>query len=304
MSSKWQASQNSPPMVSVVVPAYNHEKYVAECLENILAQKTNFNFEIIIGEDDSNDNTRKICMDYSARFPEKIVLRLQDRKNVIYINGMPTGRYNLMDCMANAKGKYVAFCEGDDYWCDTSKLQKQYDFLENNPGFAGSFHDTWVEYPDKKKEKHLFRENLPLVITAKDTIAKIAPFHTSSFFFKKETLPMPPFIKEIVSGDLAYFSIVSSYGDLGKVNGIMSVYRKHTAGISSSVGVTSNYHRQRITLINYLNEFHGFRFQEKTNEVLAHHQRNIDGVTTIKPKRSAVKNIFSRLKSIFFHEKR
>ena len=118
-------------LVSVCVQTYNHEKYIKQCLDSILAQVTSFDFEIILGEDDSNDNTRNICIDYAKNSPEKIKLFLRHRKDVIYINNVPTGRYNFISNLNESRGKYIALCEGDDYWTDKNKLQKQVDFLKS-----------------------------------------------------------------------------------------------------------------------------------------------------------------------------
>lgn len=120
------------PIVSVCVQTYNHEKYIKECLDGILMQQTSFPYEIILGEDESDDSTREICTEYANEFPDKIKLFLRTRKDVIYINGNPTGRYNFIENLKACTGKYIALCEGDDYWTDPLKLQKQVDFLEAN----------------------------------------------------------------------------------------------------------------------------------------------------------------------------
>jgi len=121
------------PFVSVHVITYQHAKYIAKCLDGILMQKTDFPFEIVIGEDESTDGTREICINYAKKYRDKIRLFLRDRKqsvitsstgNKIYLNGILTLR--------SCNGKYIALCEGDDYWTDPLKLQKQMDFLNIN----------------------------------------------------------------------------------------------------------------------------------------------------------------------------
>lgn len=124
------------PLVSVCVQTYQHINYIKKCLDGILMQKTNFPFEILLGEDASIDGTREICIDYAKNNSNKIRLFLHHRENVIFINGNPTGRYNLFHNLINARGKYIALCEGDDYWIDPFKLQRQYDFLDKNPGYG------------------------------------------------------------------------------------------------------------------------------------------------------------------------
>ena len=132
------------PFVSVLVVTYNHANYIRQCLDGILMQQTNFSFEIILGEDESNDGTREICMEYAERFPKKIKLLLHSRENVLYIDGRPTGRANLIACLKESNGKYIAQCEGDDYWTDPLKLQQQVDFLENNDDYVVCYHDARV----------------------------------------------------------------------------------------------------------------------------------------------------------------
>ena len=118
--------------VSVFMITYNHEKYIAEALDSILMQKTDFDFDIVIGEDCSTDATRRIVLEYSRKYPDKIKLLLHN-VNVGFIS-------NLMYVLEACTGKYVAMCEGDDYWTDPFKLQKQVDFLEANKEYILATH--------------------------------------------------------------------------------------------------------------------------------------------------------------------
>ena len=117
-------SETPAPCVSVFMLAYNHEKYIAEAIESVLMQKTNFDFEIVIGEDYSTDNTRQIILGYQKKYPGKFKLLLHEKN----IGAMA----NQMAVFGACTGKYIAMCEGDDYWTDPLKLQKQVDFLEAN----------------------------------------------------------------------------------------------------------------------------------------------------------------------------
>lgn len=130
------------PLVSVKVITYNHAEYISKCLDGILMQKTNFPFEIVIGEDCSTDGTREIVFDYAKKYPDTIRIITSD-ENV----GMMK---NSRRVFLAAKGKYIAFCEGDDYWIDPLKLQKQVDFLEANPDY-GMVHTDLHEYNTVKK---------------------------------------------------------------------------------------------------------------------------------------------------------
>ncbi|HET9570127.1 MAG TPA: glycosyltransferase [Bacteroidales bacterium] len=113
---------NKPPLVSVLITPYNQKDYIRQTLDSILMQKTQFDFEVVIGEDCSTDGTREICQEYAQAYPQQIVLCLNER-NKGFIN-------NYFDVFLKAKGVYIADCGGDDYWLTETKLQEQVDLLE------------------------------------------------------------------------------------------------------------------------------------------------------------------------------
>ena len=116
------------PLVSIYMITYNHEPYIAQAIESVLMQQTDFKYMLVIGEDCSTDNTGNICEEYSKQYPEKILLLPTD-KNL-------GSRENALKTFTACKGKYIAMCEGDDYWTDPFKLQKQFDFMEANPDYG------------------------------------------------------------------------------------------------------------------------------------------------------------------------
>lgn len=269
--------------VSVLVATYQHNRTIRECLDSILKQKTQFSFEIVIGEDGSTDGTREICLEYKEKYPDLINLRLQNRENVIYINGVPTGRFNIMDCMQNARGRYIAFCEGDDFWISENKLEEQLKLLYSDESISGSYHDSWVVDPTGKPQK-LFRQSLPNRMNFKDTIARLAPFHTSSFIMKRSDLDYPEFIKEIISFDMFLFSIAASKGELRKAEEVFSAYRKHDGGITENAVVKATFHERRLFLMtnmkSYFNRDHQ-QFDEVIKLHTAHvHAKRIEGKTS------------------------
>ena len=119
-------------LVSVVMTTYNHANFIAQAIESVLMQKTSFSVELCIGEDESSDETRAICVAYAEKYPDKIRLFLRSRKDVIYINGVPSGRRNGLKTMRACRGRYLAILEGDDKWTDPYKLQKQVDYFETH----------------------------------------------------------------------------------------------------------------------------------------------------------------------------
>lgn len=127
------------PLVSICCQTYNHKDYITEALESFLMQKTNFSFEILLRDDASKDGTAEICKDYAAKYPDLINLLAYEE------NQWQKGISPFRDNVKRAKGKYIALCEGDDYWTDPYKLQKQVDFLEANPEY-GMVHTDFDRY--------------------------------------------------------------------------------------------------------------------------------------------------------------
>ncbi len=139
--------QNSNPLVSVAMPVYNHGAHIAKALDSILMQKADFDIEIVISDDYSTDNTREILKVYNEKYPDKIKLLLAEKNRGV--------NYSALDVFKNCNGKYIAFLEGDDYWINENKLQKQIDFLEQNPEYIGCFHDAEiVSTPEADILKH------------------------------------------------------------------------------------------------------------------------------------------------------
>lgn len=162
------------PVVSVCVQTYQHINYIKECLDGILVQQTDFPFEILLGEDNSSDGTREICIEYAQKYPDKIRLFLHHRENNIKINGRYTGRFNFLYNLYNSRGEYIAICEGDDYWTDPLKLQKQVDEMENNLDINICAHPS-VRFNDRlQKEMDItgYSGNAKKIVSTKDMILR------------------------------------------------------------------------------------------------------------------------------------
>jgi|GEM_PF-177806 len=219
---------NDDLLVSIFVITYNHEKYIAETLDSILSQKCTFPIEIIVGEDCSTDNTRAIILRYAKEYPLIITALLPD-KNI----GM---QQNAMNVLKRCKGKYIAICEGDDYWIDKYKLQKQVDFLETNPDFTICFTDVdvkndlgyTVSYPYEKIDKDTF--------SIEDFIMTDKVFLPTPTFLFRNVLPdpMPPFYMNALSGDIALHLLLADKGLAKRLSDKTAVYRQHTGGITKS----------------------------------------------------------------------
>lgn len=167
-----------PPSVSIFCMVYNHEKFLCQCLDGFLMQKCNFDFEIVVGEDCSTDKSREILLDYAERHPGKFKLILHN-KNVGAIE-------NQRIVFQNCTGKYIAMCEGDDYWTDPLKLQKQVDFLEKNEDFGLIGHKTEVFNQNTGETIWIYTPNKE-ILTIREGIFG-PPIHTSSAVFRHDLL--------------------------------------------------------------------------------------------------------------------
>ncbi len=233
------------PLVSVIVPAYQHEAYIAACLDGILGQQVSFPMEILIGEDESTDGTRAICQRYAELYPERIKLFLRSRRDVVSIMGRPTGRANLMALLASARGKYIAMCEGDDYWTDPLKLQKQVDRLEADPRIVLSFHAVRVLKPDGTFEADGITRVPELHRTRMDLATRGNYIHTPTVVYRRVLGEFPPEIFETPIADFFIYMLLSAHGELDYVPDVMAVYRGGV-GIWSS---RSRYQRNLATAV-------------------------------------------------------
>lgn len=234
MVSKYTTSNPRPggsipdrPMVSVSVTTYNHENYIRECLDSILSQKTDFEFEVLLGEDHSTDRTRAVCEEYAKKYPDKIRLFLHDRSKTIYIGGNPTGRYNLLYNLSKAKGRYIALCDGDDFWTDPEKLQKQVDFMEANPNFALCFHPVKVVFENNEEPESIYPENKPN-LTIRGLLKKNF-IQTNSVLYRRQKYE--DIIPDVMPGDWYLHLYHAQFGKIGYVSKVMSVYRRHEGGL-------------------------------------------------------------------------
>lgn len=221
----------SNPLASVCVVTYNHKDYIKQCLDGVLMQQTNFPYEIILGEDGSTDGTREICMEYAEKYPEIISLFLRSRKDVIYINGKPTGRYNMIECLKEARGKYIALCEGDDYWTDPLKLQKQVDFLESNSD--SSF--VSCGYYQLKSNK-LFPVEIKQKKVTIESVFNKNIFNTASLVFRRRVISdLPDLIYKANAGDWFLQAWACKFGYGYAMDDYMAVYRIHQSSLWSSM---------------------------------------------------------------------
>jgi len=211
--------------VSVLVMTYNHEKFIARTLESALIQKTDFDFEIVIGEDCSKDNTRIICEQYQNNYP-KIIRLLPAEKNI----GMVP---NFLKTIKNCNGDFIALLEGDDLWIDPKKLQKQKEIFDSDNAVSICFHDAFVVNKIKKKRVVSFftKYSKNQYIDFNECVMSWQ-MPTASIFFRKYQLEIPSWFRDIKNWDWAIQILLASKGKVYYLDDFMSVYRKHVGGNS------------------------------------------------------------------------
>lgn len=285
MSNSLSFKDNQIPLVSVVVTTYNHKNYIAECLDSILMQQTSFPFEIILGEDESNDGTREICKEYAKNNPYKVKLFLRSRKDVIYIDGKPTGRFNFIQNLKSASGKYIALCEGDDYWTDPLKLQKQIDFLEANPDYNICFHSVKLFNQDSELfEKDTITRKVKETTTVMD-LAKGNFIHTPSVVLRN-SFKLPKWFEKVTLGDWTLYMIAIGNGKVKKINEIMGVYRLHSKSIWSKKPEMTRI-KNTLTSLIFVNEniqFEFFDVKSALDQRINNYRKKIDSNFKMKLK--------------------
>lgn len=244
--------------VSIVCNTYNQEKYIKKALDSFVMQKTNFLFEVIIHDDCSNDNTKNIILDYQKKYPE-IIKPIFEKENQ-YSKGVDIFNLDIPFC----KGKYIAICEGDDFWISENKLQKQYDYMESNSNCHLCIHNAIsVDSNTEIKIKDICPVKDDGFVSFEKLVQVGGGFcATNSIFFPKEDYEKAPsFIKEF-SCDYMLQIYFSSLGDTYCFNDIMSCYR-----ISSEGSWTQKINKNKNYYINWLKKLiHSLKqFNEYTN---------------------------------------
>jgi glycosyltransferase involved in cell wall biosynthesis len=245
------------PLVSICCITYNHAKYVRECLDGFLMQKTTFEYEIIMHDDASTDETQEIINSYCRKHPN--LFRTVYQQFNLYAKGIRGIAANYVYPLA--KGKYIAVCEGDDYWTDPYKLQKQVDFMEDNPDVnfsMGRVQFLYQQTGEFKPKKEFVKPGSKGLFSVKDYLKQ--PFsHTSTFLFRNNYLPAPEWVSEVLAGDQT--SVIIMTGANGKIkfhDETFSVYRVNQSSITQTnlLGMLKN----NIQTFNYWNQYLDYKY--------------------------------------------
>lgn len=245
------------PLVSICVPTFQHAPFIATCLDSILMQETDFSYEILIGEDDSKDGTREICMRYAEEYPDKIRLFLRREEDKIFMFGRKAGRLNHLGLYGSARGEFVCICDGDDLWTDPEKLQKQVKVMRDFPEASLCITNTKIEdgnvdFPPGLPEK--FTVFLPAQLRKTQYLGHISSWMVRN---RMSELLKNQIVKKPVPLDMVLFTFYKLKGLTVFLPEVTSVYRKNPLGIYRSQTSKKNHkahYRNNWYLFYYLHQ--------------------------------------------------
>ena len=226
------------PLVAINCLVYNHEPYLRDCLEGFVMQQTDFPFVAIVHDDASTDHSAEIIHEYAAKYPDIIRPIYETENQWSKSDGSLT---KIMDDAIDATGaKYVAICEGDDYWIDPHKLQKQVEFLETNQDFSVCFHPVMVLSQATEEIKPDTLKNVSSETTIYDLVTYSNYIHTPSVIYRysPDVRKKLEQIGNVVVGDYLSHILYAERGKIKKLPDYMAVYRQ---GVGIWTGPNSNY---------------------------------------------------------------
>ncbi|HVX25469.1 MAG TPA: glycosyltransferase [Parafilimonas sp.] len=228
VDSAMQKQNRSVIVIAVYMVTYNHENCISQAIERVINQKTKYSFKLFIGEDCSTDATKEICLSYQKAYPELIEVISTTTNN------LKQNVNNIFDKCFNSSAKYIAMCEGDDYWTDENKLQRQVDFLEANPDYSICFsgYEILNEFNNTRSTHTLTQHSIDI-----ETMIAGNSYSTATVVFKAEFFkPVPSWFSEMVFGDWSLYLAVmhASKKKAYCLNDITAVYRIHAGGIHGS----------------------------------------------------------------------
>ena len=236
---------------------YNHEKFITQAIDSVLMQNVNFDYNIVIGEDCSTDNTRKILLEYKNKYPDKFKLLLHDKNIGI--------TQNMIETYKSCEGEYIAMLEGDDYWIDKNKLQTQVNYLENNKDCVLCYTKVNRVSSDGKFLKSSNPEDRPTT-GLKEILSRGWFMHTGTLLYRNNLIKkFPDFFFKYRSTDYMLHVLLATHGKIGFIDIVSSSYREHLGGI------TNDFRKEIIPFLNkklcLLDEIDGFLNYEYSKEL-------------------------------------
>lgn len=271
--------KSTKPKVSVCIPTYNHEQFIRQTLDGILMQKTDFDIEIVIGDDGSTDNAPAIIREYVDLYPHLFNAFLHQENQGPKEPKEFAGRNNVLMLIKACKGDYVAMCEGDDYWTDPLKLQKQFDFMEAHKDYMICHHNMTVIYEDKSPE-HFFNEpDQKIHSTIQDILEDRWFVATASIFYRNyfRDNDFAQWHSRAAAGDWAMVIQLAARGDIHYIPEPMGVYRKHRGGLSNVHASTNvGFLKNRKQMFDDVNKWLDFKYDTTVRETLRRYDEQIE----------------------------
>jgi len=257
-------------LVSINCITFNHEKYIAKAIEGFLSQKVKFQYEILIHDDASTDKTAEIVREYEKKYPE-IIKSIYQVENQ-YSKGIKASLIN----EKRASGKYIAICEGDDYWIDPHKLQKQVDYMEANPNCTLCFHNAEIINDNGINfNMRLISDKIKSRVFTAGELANLGFIPTASKLYRRSAFENPPdWYRKSIVGDYPNQLIVASHGYAYYIDNVMSVYRSGSFGSSTdrfnkkTVEEKIKYVMGFIEILNNFNEFSNYRYSTHVEQAI------------------------------------
>ena len=256
--------------VSVVILTFNQAAFIGKTIESALNQTTNFDYEILVGDDFSTDGARDIILAYQNRYPDKVKAVLHSK------NLGQNGLFNTIETLKLATGQYIAPLDGDDYWTDPTKLQKQVDFMDSHPDYSACFHNALITFEDGSPSVEVNPPNQKKKIEMEDLIGEdeIWFMATSAVMFKNHVMHYPEWFLKSTSGDIPRYVILAKHGPIGYIPELMSVYRKNKAGASFKDHYRDvRFLRNRIMMYKGINEETNHQFDKSLRKNIARYYR-------------------------------
>lgn len=256
------------PKASVLMITYNHQEFIAQAIESALMQITDFDYEIVIGEDCSTDRTREIVREYAEKYPDKIRASFHPHNLGPHRFGLG-GKNNLVATYKACRGQYLAFLDGDDYWTDRTKLQRQVEFMDNHPECTFCCHPVRISYSDGRNQhwRSVVGISPKEVMSIEDllTCTETIELPTPSMMIRAGILgEFPSWFAEVQRGDTALHFLLADKGKVGFMRECMAVHRKHGQGASRLFDTDPEYCDENfLNLYLYLdrhfeNKYHSF----------------------------------------------
>lgn len=257
---RWDADVQ--PFVSISCITFNHEKYIRDAFEGFLMQETTFPVEILVHDDASTDSTADIIREYEARYPSLFRVIYQNENQ--YSKKVKIGfTYQY----TRVRGKYYATCEGDDYWIDPLKLQKQVEFLEKNPEYSLCFHSALVDDSGVKVPKYSHLEEREY---SGEEILKRWTIPTASVLFRVANLDFSKMNnKNYLFSDIVLFLTLAEEGRIWCINENMCVYRRHSGGVSYFTNSNVSTLKKFISHHEEISKNFGGKYVKTENKILS-----------------------------------